>query len=137
MFYKIFFTICCVLNKSYIREKFCSWDLGRNALNQSDCRIFKSIISPEQINETASFLACWYKFTKLKSWVKIFWFGMVKNGYDQSVLWTLKFTVSQEWTEGINWFLHVGTNSCKLKGDWKVLRLAWSKIGVASQVMGL
>ena len=33
---------------------------------------------------------------------------MVKIGYGQSGLWTLKlvvFQVSQEWTDGINWFV--------------------------------
>ena len=39
--------------------------MGQNALTQSECRIFKSTISPEQINEPVYFLACWYKFTKI------------------------------------------------------------------------
>ena len=30
--------------------------------------------------------------------------------------------------------LHAGTNSRKLKGDWKDLGWAWSKMGVASLV---
>ena len=34
-------------------------------------------------------------------------------------------------------FLHAGTNSCKLKGDLKFLGCAWSKMDVASMVMGL
>ena len=34
-------------------------------------------------------------------------------------------------------FLHVHTNSHKLKVDWKVFDGAWSKMGVASLVMGL
>ena len=54
------------LNKSYIFEKSCILDIGENALSQSDCRIFKTIIFPEEINETAAFSACWYKFTKIK-----------------------------------------------------------------------
>ena len=29
---------------------------------------------------------------------------MVKIGYSQYSLWTLKLTVSQEWMDGINWF---------------------------------
>ena len=36
-------------------------------------------------------LACSYKLT-----------CMVKNGYGQYGLWTLKFTLPQEWTDGIN-----------------------------------
>ena len=30
--------------------------MGQNILSQSDCRIFKSTLSPEQVNETAWFL---------------------------------------------------------------------------------
>ena len=42
---------------------------------------------------------------------------MVENGFVQSGLWTLKFTVSQEWIDGINWFYHVDIDSQKLKAD--------------------
>ena len=49
------YIICCVAAQILYWEKFCSWDMGQNALSQSHCRIFKSIISPEQIDETASF----------------------------------------------------------------------------------
>ena len=34
-------------------------------------------------------------------------------------------------------FLNVHTDSCKLKIDWKILRLAWSRMGVATLVSGL
>ena len=87
------------------------------------------VISPEQINETASFL-------HFKSWLKIFLLGMVKNGCAQSGLWTLKLTVSEAWPYGINWFFHAGTNSCKLKGDSKFLGRHGRKVGVISLVMG-
>ena len=59
--------------------------IGQNALDQSDCRIFKSPFSPEQIDETASFFAWWYKFTKIKSWSKFFWSGMGKYECGQLV----------------------------------------------------
>ena len=39
---------------------------------------------------------------------------MVKNGCGQSGPWSLKLTVSEDWTDGTD-FLHAGTNSCKLK----------------------
>ena len=42
---------------------------------------------------------------------------MVKNGYGQSGLWSQKLSASEEWTDEVNWFLHAGTNSCKLKRD--------------------
>ena len=53
--------------------------------------------------KTVSFLACWYKFTKIKGWLKTFCLDMVKNWYGQSGPWTLKLTVSQEWIDGMNW----------------------------------
>ena len=87
------YIICCVPAQILYWEKSCSWDIGQNHLSQSDCRIFESTISPEQIDETASFFACCYKFTKIESSLKIFWLGMVKNGCGQSGPWTLKLTV--------------------------------------------
>ena len=61
---------------------------------------------------------------------------MVKNEFDQSDLWALKSTVSQERTDGTD-FLLAGTISHKLIGDLKFLWWAWSKMGVDSLVMGL
>ena len=104
--------ICGVLVQ--IWEKCCSWGIGQNPVSHSDRRIFKSSISP------ASFLACWYKFTKIKSYLKSFWWGMVKNECVRSGHWTLKLTVSEEITDGTD-FLHAGIISRKLKGDWKFL----------------
>ena len=48
-----------------------------------------------------------------------------------------KVIESEEWTDGINLFLHVNTWSQKLKTDQNFLEWAWSKMGVASLVMGL
>ena len=59
------------LHKSYIWGKPYPWDMNKNGLSQSDCRIFNSAISSKQISEKASFFSCWYKFTKIKSWSKI------------------------------------------------------------------
>ena len=87
------YTICCVLAQILYWEKSCSRDVGQNALNQSDCKIFKSTISPEQIDEIVS---CWYKFTKVKNSSKTFWLNIIKNWCGQSGLWILKLTVSQE-----------------------------------------
>ena len=59
MFYNesIYYLLCF-----YIWEKSCSWHIGQNALSQSDCRIFKSTSSSDQIDEPFSFFACWCKF---------------------------------------------------------------------------
>ena len=98
------------LDKFYIWEKSCSWDIGQKALSQSDCRILRSIIYPKQIDETASFLVCWYKFTKIKSYWKFFVGTWSKVGLAEMM----------ELAD----FLYAGTNSCKLKDDWKCQWLA-------------
>ena len=43
-----------------------------------------------------------YKFTQIKSWLNIFWVSMVKNGCGQSRDRTLKLTVFEEWSDGVN-----------------------------------
>ena len=92
------YIICCVCAQIPYLGKL----LLQNALSQSDCRIFKSTISPEQIDETASFFTCWYKFTKVESWnVDQKFLG--ENECGQSGLGTLKLKVSQEWNSGIDW----------------------------------
>ena len=53
--------------------------------------------------------------------LKVLGIGMVKNGCDQSCNVTLKLTVSEEWTDGINWFF---ADSQKLKADQKMFGLA-------------
>ena len=53
-----FILFAVFLHKSYIREKSCSWYVGRDAFSQSDYKIFKSTISPDEIDKTASFFAC-------------------------------------------------------------------------------
>ena len=63
--------------------------------------------------------------------IEKFLVGMVKNEYGQSVLWTLKLIVSQERTDGTD-FWHARTISHKSKDDWKFFWWAWSKLGVAS-----
>ena len=64
----------------------------------------KPAIFSEQLYETSSVFAFWYKFTKTKSWLKLFWLGRIKNVHGHSGHRTRKLTVSQKWTDGINWF---------------------------------
>ena len=40
--------------------------MDQNALSQSDCRIFKSAASPEEIDKIAQLFTCCYKFMKIK-----------------------------------------------------------------------
>ena len=77
----------------------------------------KLTVSEEWTDGINWFCACWCRFSKIKSWSKIYWVDMVKNSYSQSGYGTLKLTVSQNWADGINWFLHADTNSGKLKVD--------------------
>ena len=103
------YIICLFLYKYSIWEKSCSRDIGKNALSHSDCRIFKSIISLEQIDETASFLHVDENSQKLKVNWKAFGGGWSKLSVANLVL-TVKLTVSQERTDGTG-FLHAGTIS--------------------------
>ena len=58
--------ICCVSAQMLYLEKSFSKYTGKNALSQSNGRIFILTISPEQIDETASFFACYTNSQKLK-----------------------------------------------------------------------
>ena len=49
------YIICCVPAQFLYWEKSCSCDKGQNTLSQWDRRIYKSTLSPEQIEETVSF----------------------------------------------------------------------------------
>ena len=40
----------------------------------------------------------------MKKWLEILGRGMVKNGCDQSCDKTLELNLSEEWTDGINWY---------------------------------
>ena len=51
--YRTFILIIVFLHKSHTWEKSGSWDMSQNVLSQSDCRIFKSIISLKQNGERA------------------------------------------------------------------------------------
>ena len=56
--YSILKIFICSVPSQILWGKSFSWDLGQNALSQSDCRISKWSIFPEQMDETVSFLAC-------------------------------------------------------------------------------
>ena len=87
------------------QEKSGSWDIGQNAVSQSDCRIFKLTISLEQNDKKYCFFALWYRSMEIKSESINIVGGMVKNGCSHSGVTTLKLAVSQEGINWINWFL--------------------------------
>ena len=104
MFYNENFYCCVPTQIPYLSKILFLRDIGQTGLPQTDCRIFNSTTSPEQMDETASFFVCLYKFSKIKCWLKFFWLGMVKSGCGQYGLITLKLTLSQELIDRINWY---------------------------------
>ena len=89
----------------------------KNECGQSGLWTLTLTVSQERTDGTNLFFACWYNFTQIKRWLKIFGVSMVKNGCCQSGDGTLKLTVSEEWTDGVNLFMHVDMWSQKIKAD--------------------
>ena len=123
------YIICCVPAQIMYWEKSFFWNIGQNALSQWDCRIFQWTISPEQIDDTVSFLQVDKNSSKLKFDWKFYWLGIFKNGCGQSDLWTLKLTVSEEWTDGINWFFACWYKFIQIKGCLKIFGVGLIKNG--------
>ena len=98
---------------------------GPKSLWQSDCSIFKWMKSPEQINDIASFFACWYQFKKIKFSLITFLLRMAKNGCGQSGYKPLKLNVSREWAVERNWFFAFSLTSIlqTLQGNWAFFKL--------------
>ena len=96
------------------------WGLAwsKNECGQSGDGTLKLTVSEEWPDRINWFFACWYRFSKIKSWSNFLRMGMVKNGSCQSVHRTLKLTVSQK-NEQMEQtvFLHAGTNSENQKVD--------------------
>ena len=105
------------------KRVFLFWDIGWNAFSCSGCEILNQTFLQSKSMKQPHFFVCWYKFTKIKIWLKSFWWGMVKKSVANLFLEEL-----MELTD----FLHAFTVSHKLKGDWKFFGLAWWKMGVAS-----
>ena len=99
----------------------------------------KLTVSQERTDGTNWFFACWYNFTQIKRWLKIFGVSVVKTGCGQSGHGTLKLTVFEEWTDGIYKviFYMLIHDHQKLKADQEFFGWAWSKMGVTSLVTGL
>ena len=62
----------------------------QNGRGQSCDGALKLAASEKWINGINRFFACWYRFTKIKSWSKLFWVGVVKNERGQSGHGTLQ-----------------------------------------------
>ena len=70
----------------------------------------------------------------MKSWLKLFWLGMVKNGCGQSSHRNLKLTVSQKWKDGVNWFFACWYKSRKTKSWFNDFRVGVVKNGHGSTI---
>ena len=64
--------------------------------------MLKLIVSQERTDGINWSFASWYKFTQIKRWLKIFGVSMVKNECGQSGDRTLKLSISEDSTDGIN-----------------------------------
>ena len=49
------FTISCVMHKFFFWERSCSWDIGQNALSQSNCRIFNKVFLQSKLMKQPHF----------------------------------------------------------------------------------
>ena len=78
----------------------------------------KSAVSQEWINELGSFVACWCKFMKAKSYFNNYWVGVVKNEQGLKDRGTLKPGTSHKWFDElsrlIEWFVHADSDGILL-----------------------
>ena len=95
-------------------ENFASWIMSQNVLNQSDCRIRKSTINKEKIDESTWFLACRYRF---RVWLKL-----VKNDFDQTSGFLTQVYLKSK-RVGQCELLHAEINLKKIKGDLRTFIL--------------
>ena len=66
----------------------------------------KSAVCQEWINELGSFVACWCKFMKVKSYFNNYWVGMVKNEQGLKDRGTLKPRTSHKWCVNLAYWLN-------------------------------
>ena len=106
----------------------------KNGCGQSSLWSLKLTLSEEWTDGIDCFFRCWYKLMQIKMCLKILGVSLVKNECGEG---TLKLAVSEEWTDGITDYLHFDTDWKKLKADQNIFGWAWSKMSVASPVMGI
>ena len=64
--------------------------MGQNTCGQSDYRIFKSTLSPQESDQKAWLFSCRHRIMEIKNWSKNIGVGVVKNGCVHSGLTALK-----------------------------------------------
>ena len=90
------YIVCCVPAQILYWEKSCSLDI------KPECS------HPIRLQD---FEITYFSRAKQNSLMFCFVIQILKNWRGQSGLWTLKLTVSEEWTDGITDFLHVDADS--------------------------
>ena len=82
------------------------WMQSKMGVYCSDLRTLKLTVSQEPVNGMIWFLVFWCEFRKVKSFLKIFWLAVVKNGHGLLDLWTQKSAVALYlFNELIKWVL--------------------------------
>ena len=78
------YVICCIPSQTPYLGKFLFQRYGPKCYQPIRLQDFLINLSPEQMNKIAWLFACWYKFTWIKQWSKMFLGDMVINGCGQS-----------------------------------------------------
>ena len=75
-----FYMLIQIYKKLKVYQKHFSWTWSKMGVTNLDCELYNLLyLKNEQWNNW--FFGCWYRFAKTKSWSKIFWVGIVKNGH--------------------------------------------------------
>ena len=90
----------------------------------------KSAVSQEWINELGSFVACWCKFMKAKSYFNNYWVGVVKNEQGLKDCGILKPGILHKWFDAlirlIEWFLHADSDGIIWRQNLLILSLVFA-----------
>ena len=96
--FKLIFCILIQFRKSKSYFKIFRWAFSKTGHGLLHHRTLKSSVSQEWIDELGWFFTGWNKFMETKSWLKIIWVGILKNG------WPSKSAVYQEWIDNLSSF---------------------------------
>ena len=126
--------ICCVPAQISYLGKFLFLRYGPNSTQP--VRLQDFLISHITRNNLWNSLLFCMLIQIHKSWSKKNLLAMVKNGCGQSGLWALNWLYLKSELIELTNLWHVGTDSPKLKCDWKFWGWAWSEMGVTNLIMG-
>ena len=102
------------------KRVFLFWDIGWNAFSCSGCEILNQTFLQSKSMKQPHFFVCWYKFTKIKIWLKSFWWGMVKKSVANLVSGR---------TDGTDWFFACCYSFTQIKRWLKIFWFGMVKNG--------